>query len=290
MIKYPTMKLTDKDFPLGVYNTLRLSGGYFVGNIHLEPIELPHMGLSNNINSQGKSIDEFNRLVVNDDLGTYALHMNQPMLLISKLWAVPRPATLDEIYHDADNFGEQVWCSKEFYAERAGITLEEVEKEPNQKFKFPEGSWLGGEEFIYMGPVRVSEYIFSTFIDQYPNRVDMAEIEKIIEGMKPEGDIYEGTLAEGGFVVALSEYGVTSPLKYVRQNSFGGKDEVLPTKFEQITLAPLYDGLKNYIAMNKESLDAQNAETLMHHKRERPDLFNGRFEDGSMSSWYNFDA
>ena len=284
-MRYPTHELNEKDLPFGLYDILRASGGYFVGDIILDPIELPHLSLPKTINFQDKIIEQFNSLVVADGLGTYALHKNKKMLIISKLKAKPRDATMDEIMYDVDNFGEQVFWPKEFYAQNAGISLEEVEELPLQKFRFPKNSLFGDEEeFIYVGPLRASKYIFSTFIDQYPDRVPLERIEEILSGLDDENE----ELASGGLIVSMSSHGVTAPLKYLRKNQFGGSNEVLPSSFKDIDLTALNEGLENYLQKNKSMLKEHMDSVMQQHRQQQPNMFDFS-NDGSLSRFYNFE-
>jgi hypothetical protein len=283
-IAYPVHEITDDHLPNGVYDILRASGGYFVGNILLDAVQLPHMGLSNSLDSETKAIKEFEERVVQNELGTYALHKDQPMLIIAKMLAQPRPATLDEIMHDVDHFGEQVWWPKDFYAEKAGVAVDAIDYSRVQTFQFPKGSLFGDEEFIYVGPTRWSSFVFSTFIDQHPLRVPLDKVQPLVN------DLYDdkGAMGEGGYIVALSQDGVTAPLKYVQENSFSTQ-EVNPRSFEQIRLglSSLNKGLQEYLHAQKESVLQHKKTCLAQHKKEQPGLFNFS-EDGSMSSWYNF--
>ena len=284
-MRYPIHELTESSLPLGLYDVLRASGGYFVGDIILEPIELPHLSLSKAIDFQGKVMDQFNSSVVADGLGTYALHKNKKMILVSKLNAKARAASTSEIMHDVDNFGEQVFCSKDFYAQQAGIKLEEVDELPIQKFRFPKNSLFGDEEeFIYTGPLRMSKCVFSTFIDQYPNRVPLGKIEIILNDLV-SGQEY---VASGGLIVAMSSRGVTAPLKYSRKNQFGGTDELLPECFKGVNLSALNEGLESYIAKNKNFLEPHVKSVLQQHKQQQPNMFDFS-NDGSMNCFYDFD-
>jgi len=283
-IAYPIHEITDNHLPNSIYDILRASGGYFIGNVVLDAVQLPHMGLSNSLDSEGRAIKEFVERVIKNELGTYALHKDQAMLIIAKMLAKPRLATLDEIMHDVDHFGEQVWWPKDFYAQKAGVAVEDIDYAHVQTFQFPKGSLFGDEEFIYVGPTRWSEFVFSTCIDQFPNRIPLKQIESIVDNLYADKE----HMGAGGYIAALSQDGVTAPLKYARETGFS-KQEVNPESFAQIEsdLPSLQTGLQEYMQANEHVVKKHKIACLEQHKKEQPGLFNFS-EDGSMSQWYNF--
>ncbi len=217
--------------PASLMSILYSTNGFYTGNILFDRPVRPEMGLSDSVDQSNETYKLFEDIVIHTVAARYSAIFNTPMVIMTKMFGISRHPTKDEIEHDIDHFGiEQMLWPKGFYARQAGIKVSEIDpKLP--KYKFPKGSWMGNEEHIYMGPMRMEHAQCATFIDRYPLRTDLDYMIDFIESLKPTEEKLgeKRVVTDGGYLVDVTYKGMTNPLRWKRSSPFpGGKDEDVP--------------------------------------------------------------
>lgn len=223
--------LCDDDLPHNFMTLVSDNGGYFIGNISIETPQLPHVAHYQVDSIQRNTIKEFEENVVKP-LNAYTSQLNKPLILLSKLSGVPRPTTIDEIVYDVDDLSDQMYVDKESLSLLLNKPLEEIEKLTNQRFRFPKDNWRSvvDEEFFYIGPDRYSSFVFSTYVDNFPNRLSLDFVKELLDDLTPEAPKfnlkgYSPKIADGGYILSMSKNGEMTPLTFINSDTLIGSDD-----------------------------------------------------------------
>ena len=159
------------DEPASLMSILYASNGFYTGDILFDRPIRPEQGLSDSINQSNETYKLIEENIIHTVVARYSALFNTPMIAITKMFGIERPPTKEEIEHDLDHFGiDQMLWPKDFYAGKTGTSIDEIDpKIP--RYNFPKGSFMGDEEYIYTGPMRMEYAQCATFIDRYPLRM-----------------------------------------------------------------------------------------------------------------------
>lgn len=251
-----------------LFSILKASGGLFHGNIKIKAPIRPHMGLSESLNMQKEVSEEFTRKYLGGIINYFSSYKNIPLLSVIHEKAYMRHANKEEIYHDIDHFGEQVWMPKDMLL-KENQTLEEFEKENDQ----PRVT-LFGEEMVYVGPPRILQGDFSTYIVPHPTKKTFEHIYKEVNSIAPQGDM----VGDGGYIVALSKQGATMQMT------------LAPGKYDPVkktNICELENKLNYYLEEQSEEFAQHREEIKEWVHRYFPGEIRENFADGEMRTFYD---
>jgi len=256
------------DEPASLMSILYASNGFYTGDILFDRPIRPEQGLSDSINQSNETYKLIEENIIHTVVARYSALFNTPMIAITKMFGIERPPTKEEIEHDLDHFGiDQMLWPKDFYAGKTGTSIDEIDpKIP--RYNFPKGSFMGDEEYIYTGPMRMEYAQCATFIDRYPLRTSLDYMIETIEDLKrTEEQIGKDKLVtDGGFLVDVMYKGLVNPLRMQRSSPFPGeKPDDVPIHDSSIITPQIieraYLGLKQYAEKNSEEIKT-HLETL----------------------------
>jgi hypothetical protein len=238
------------------------TNGFYTGDIIFDMPIRPEMGLSDSLDQQNESYKLFDEQVIRTVVARYGAIFDTPMVVLSKMFAVGRYPTREEIEHDIDHFNsEQVLFSKKYYSKLTGIPIKDIDP-TLPRYRFPKGSWMGPEQYIYNGPMRMEYAQCATFIDRYPLRTSVEYMIDTVEGLKRTEEKLgkDKMVGDGGFLVDIAYKGTLHPLRWQRSSPFpeGEPEDVPIPDSSYITpeiIEKAYKGLERYANENKDSLD-----------------------------------